>query len=367
MPASSRRVVSNRARLVHVEDCQPGLRRLRHRGGFRYVDAAGRPVRDHETLKRIRAIAVPPAWTHVWICTDPSGHLQATGRDAAGRKQYRYHRDFRRRRDRVKFSHVAAFAEALRRIRARVEADLRKSGLPREKVVAAVVHLLDTTLIRVGNREYAQANGSYGLTTLLDRHVAVNGAALRFEFKGKSGKLWQLDVSSRRVARVVRSCRDLPGQHLFQYVGEDGERHAIGSADVNAYLRDIASAEVTAKDFRTFAGTVLAGVALASYPPAGTMTLRKANVREAIEQVAHLLGNTPAVTRNSYVHPEIVAAYLDGRLALRRHRPPAGLSADEAAVARFLKGGGGRRSAPRREPRARRHTERHSAHAETHA
>jgi DNA topoisomerase-1 len=325
--------------LVYVNSDDPGILRRRSGAGFAYVGANGKTIRDPATLKRIRALSIPPAWVDVWICPDAKGHIQATGRDAAGRKQYRYHADFRSLRDGAKYEHLAAFAEALPTLRRQVEADMGRRSLPREKVLATIVHLLDTTLIRVGNDEYARQNGSFGLTTLHDRHVAVDGGGvLRFEFKGKSGKVWRLKIRDQRVARIVRSCQELPGQHLFQYLDEEGERRSVGSADVNAHLREVTCADITAKDFRTFAGTVAAAVALSFYDPADSMTLRKANVREAIEQVAQRLGNTPTVTRACYVHPAVVDAYLDGSLKLsRRKRLRTGLTPDEAAVMAFLR------------------------------
>jgi DNA topoisomerase-1 len=324
------------ANLNYVSDDAPGIRRYRRGTGFSYVDR-GRVVRDAATLKRIRALAIPPAWTDVWISTDPMGHLQGSGRDAASRKQYRYHAAFRSLRDSAKYEHLTEFAEALPAIRRQVAVDMWATGLPRRKVVATIVYLLDVTLVRVGNEDYAQHNGSYGLTTLRNHHVAVNGSELKLVFKGKSGKQWRLRLRDRRVARVMRSCQELPGQHLFQYIDEKGEHHAVGSADVNDYLRDVSGKDVTAKDFRTFAGTVVTATTLAGYPPAEALTLRRANLREALETAARRLGNTPAVTRQCYVHPAIIGAYLDNGVVLRRRRPPAGLTAEEAAVMDLLK------------------------------
>lgn len=325
------------ANLNYASDDAPGIRRRRQGTGFSYVGPDGRVVRHAATLKRIRALAIPPAWTDVWIATDPVGHLQATGRDAAGRKQYRYHADFRSLRDGAKYGHMIEFAEALPTIRRQVEADMQLPGLPQRKVVATIVHLLDTTLVRVGNEDYAQHNGSYGLTTLRNRHAVLNGSELRLVFKGKSGKQWRLSLRDRRVARVMRSCQELPGQHLFQYVDDEGERHSVGSADVNDYLREVSGRDVTAKDFRTFAGTVVTATTLAGYPPAEALTLRRANLREALETAARRLGNTPAVTRQCYVHPAIMDAYLDDGLVLARRRPPAGLTSEEAAVMNLLR------------------------------
>ncbi|HEY5081905.1 MAG TPA: DNA topoisomerase IB [Bauldia sp.] len=316
--------------LRYLADETPGMHRLRHGEGFRYVSADGKAVRDSDTLARIKHLAIPPAWTHVWISPSANGHLQATGRDARGRKQYRYHADFRAARDRTKYEHILTFGRALETIRDRVKADMARHGLQREKVLATIVYLLDTTLIRVGNDEYARTNGSFGLTTLRNKHVDVHGGALHFEFKGKSGKQWRLDVHDRRVARIVKSCQELPGQHLFEYLDENGERQSVGSADVNAYLREITGAEVTAKDFRTFAGTVLAAEALRKFKPSASQSEAKVNVRAAVEEVAGRLGNTLAVCRKCYIHPEIVAAYLDGCLT-----PRAGKS--EQSVLRFLR------------------------------
>jgi DNA topoisomerase-1 len=270
-----------------------------------------------------------------------TGHLQATGRDTRGRKQYRYHAEFRAARDRTKYAHIFEFGSALEKVRRRTRRDMARHGLPREKVVATVVHLLDTTMIRVGNDEYARQNGSYGLTTLRRKHVDIAGDALRFEFKGKSGKAWRLTVRDRRVARVVRTCQELPGQDLFQYLDENGERQAVGSGEVNAYLREVTGLEITAKDFRTFAGTVLAATALTQYPAWQSATEAKANLREAIATVAERLGNTPAVCRACYIHPEIMTAYLAGSLALsgprRRVAGKGPLTVEETAVLRFLR------------------------------
>jgi DNA topoisomerase I len=270
-------------------------------------------VRDRETLARIRSLAVPPAWEDVWICPDPLGHLQATGRDARGRKQYRYHPRYRERRETAKYERLVAFANALPAIRRQVDRDLRRPGLPREKVLAAVVRLLELTLIRVGNDEYARLNRSFGLTTLRDRHASVRGSSIRFRFRGKSGRDHEVGLRDRRLAAVVRRCRDLPGQELFQYVGEDGEPVDVASDDVNDYLRSIV-ADVTAKDFRTWAGTVLAYRALRSLDEPATVGEAKANVVSAIRETADQLGNTSAVCRRSYVHPVVVEAYLDPRL-----------------------------------------------------
>jgi DNA topoisomerase-1 len=348
------------AGLAYVSDETPGIRRIGSGTGFAYRDPRGRLVRDTETRRRIKRLAIPPAWTDVWICVEADGHIQATGRDARGRKQYRYHPDFLKVRDATKYEHILDFAHALPAIRRRVERDMARRGLPFDKVVATVVHLLDSTLIRVGNADYARQNGSFGLTTLRDRHVAVEGGALRFAFKGKSGKTWRLSLSDRRAARIVKSCQDLPGQHLFQFIGEDGERRPVGSADVNRWLRAVSGRDITAKDFRTWAGTVLAAMALREFEAFDSKVTAKANVRDAIERVARRLGNTPTICRACYVHPEILTSYLDGALAievakradaeLRGER--GALKPEEIAVVAFLKArlrkGRGRKAQPRR-------------------
>ena len=304
------------ANLHYVSDDGPGIRRKRTKTGFSYVAADGRPLRDGKALQRIRSLAIPPAYEDVWICPDPEGHIQATGRDARGRKQYRYHPRWREVRDANKYEEMIEFGRLLPQLRARVAADMARQGLCREKVLATVVELLQATLIRVGNADYVRNNKSYGLTTLRNRHVAISGSTLQFEFKGKSGKVWKLKVQDRRIARVVAACHDLPGQDLFQYVGEDGERHKVSSADVNAYLREISGRDITSKHFRTWAATVLAAVALADVDAAESAAAGKRNIKAAIEKVAGRLGNTPTICRKCYVHPEILSAYLDGdRLA----------------------------------------------------
>ena len=306
-------VTTDPTALRHTSDRRPGITRRRAGRGFVYRDADGRTIRDAEVLARVRAIAVPPAWTDVWICPAPNGYLQATGRDARGRKQYRYHKRYRNRREAAKYERLIAFASALPKIRARVDDDLARNGLDREKVLAAIVRLLELTLIRVGNDEYARLNRSFGLTTLRDRHASVRGSSVRFRFRGKSGRLHEVGLRDRRLAAIVRRCQDLPGQELFQYVGEDGEPVDIASDDVNDYLRSIAP-EVTAKDFRTWAGTVLAYRALRALDPPESDREATRNVVAAIRETAGLLGNTPAVCRKAYVHPVVVEAYLDGRL-----------------------------------------------------
>jgi DNA topoisomerase-1 len=340
------RQAARAAALRYVSDEGPGIARRRVGKGFSYRQPQGGPVKDPATLRRIKALAIPPAWTQVWICPLENGHIQATGRDEKGRKQYRYHPRWRETRDAAKFGHMVEFARVLPRIRDQVEQDLRRPGLPRAKVLATVVRLLETTLIRVGNDDYAKQNGSYGLTTLRNQHVQVAGAELRFSFKGKSGKSWELKIADRRIARILRECQDLPGQELFQYVDADGQRRGIDSGDVNDYLREIAGTDVTAKDFRTWAGTVLAALALKEFERFDTQAAAKRNVKRAIEQVAQRLGNTPTICRKCYVHPGVLDCYLDGSLALQVKQDAeaelrtaaAGLQPEEAAVLGLLIG-----------------------------
>lgn len=303
------------AGLRYTTDASPGLIRRRAGRGFTYADADGTRVRDKDTLARIKALAVPPAWTDVWISRWPNGHLQASGRDARGRKQYRYHERWSARRDTDKFDRMLAFAAALPAIRAHCDDDLARRGLPQEKVLAAVVRLLELTLIRVGNDEYARLNRSFGLTTMRDRHAKVEGTAIRFRFRGKSNQNHEVDLRDRRLATVVRRCQELPGQELFQYVDDDGSVRDVASDDVNAYLREISGGDFTAKDFRTWAGTVLAYRALRALQPVDDDRGARRNVVEAIRQTAGALGNTPAVARRSYVHPAVLEAYLDGDMA----------------------------------------------------
>ena len=330
------------ASLRYVNDSAPGLRRYRAGRGFRYAAPDGSPIRDFATRRRIRMLAIPPAWTNVWICPTAAGHVQAIGRDARGRKQYRYHPRWRETRDATKYARLALFAERLPAIRRHVTQDLARTGLPREKVLATVVGLLESSLIRVGNVEYAETNGSFGLTTLRTRHVRVEGSKVRFEFRGKGGKHHSVDVSDRRLARIVRECQDLPGHELFQYLDEEGQRQAVGSADVNAYLREIAGDEFTAKDFRTWAGSVLALRALRDQFSASEAEARR-NLTGAIKTVATRLGNTPAICRKCYVHPAVVAAYMDRGLT-RRAKPlvrsrssAASLNDDEKALLAILR------------------------------
>jgi len=330
--------------LRHSTDRDPGISRRRSGRGFAYRGPRGRLIRDPETLERIRKLAIPPAWTDVWICSVPNGHLQATGRDDRGRKQYRYHARYRRRREAAKYERLLAFAKALPAIRKRVDKDLARPQMSREKVLAAVVRLLELTLIRVGSDEYARLNRSFGLTTLRNRHATVRGSSVRFRFRGKSGQQHEVSLRDRRLAAVVRRCRDLPGLELFQFIDEDGEIVDVRSDDVNDYLRDIAP-DVTAKDFRTWAGTVLAFRALRALAAPTTDAEGRRNVLGAMRSTADALGNTAAVCRQAYVHPIVVEAYLDGRLggALVRAAedtddPPGGTTpAEERAVATLLR------------------------------
>ena len=310
------REAAESAGLTYVTDDVPGIRRRKAGKGWSFRSPAGTPIKDARTIDRIRKLAIPPAYQDVWICPRADGHLQATGRDAKGRKQYRYHPAFREIRDSAKYEHVTAFARKLPEIRATINDHMGRRGLPREKVLATVVHLLETTLIRVGNADYAKQNQSYGLTTLRTPHVDVEGANLKFEFKGKSNKVWNLKVHDRRVAKIVKACQDLPGQQLFQYVDADGDRHGVSSQDVNDYLREITQADITAKDFRTWAGTVLAALALSEFGTIDTEAKAKKNVRAAIERVASRLGNTATICRKCYVHPEVVECYMSGDLLL---------------------------------------------------
>nr|WP_293677630.1 DNA topoisomerase IB [uncultured Phenylobacterium sp.] len=315
--------------LSYVSDQDPGLRRKKSRAGFDFFDVGGAPIRDAKTIDRIRALAIPPAWTDVWISPKANGHIQATGRDQRGRKQYRYHVRWRQTRDGAKYGRLIAFGRALPRLRRRMEEDLARRGLPREKVLAAVIRVMETTLIRVGNEEYARANKSFGLTTLRDRHVKVGRARTAFEFKGKSGKFHVTGFNDRRLARIVKACQDLPGQRLFQYLDEDGQRHAVESADVNAYIRDAMGDDFSAKDFRTWAGTVAAARAL-TMPECADLSTR--NVNTCVKAVAGLLGNTAAVARSAYIHPAVLESYAAGELDLKA----ADGRSFELAVLRFL-------------------------------
>jgi DNA topoisomerase I len=308
------------ADLSYVSDQEPGISRRATARGFTYLDPDGKRVSDPETLDRIRKLAIPPAWTKVWICPDPAGHIQAVGRDAKGRKQYRYHPHWRAARDASKYDKMIAFGRALPRLHERIEADLALSGLPREKVLAAVVRLLELTLIRVGNDAYAKANKSFGLTTLRKRHVDLVGSGAVFEFKGKSGVAHRTGFRDRRLARVVAACQELPGQRLFQYLDEDGERRAVGSAEVNAYIRDCIGEDFSAKDFRTWAGTLSALEYFDEAERPQSAGQAKAMVQECVKVVSRRLGNTPAVCRACYIHPAVIEAFEAGELS----RPRAG-------------------------------------------
>ncbi|MFN7997797.1 MAG: DNA topoisomerase IB [Bryobacteraceae bacterium] len=302
------------AGLRYVSGGGPCILRRRRGKGFCYVDPRGRVVRDPQVLKRIRALVIPPAWSNVWICPSPHGHLQAVGRDAKGRKQYRYHALYRQVRDQAKFSRMIAFGTVLARVRKRVQEDLARPGLPKEKVIATVVRLLETTYIRVGNEEYAKDNESFGLTTMRTRHVRVEGATLRFHFRGKSGQTHDIALSDQRLARIVKQCQELPGYELFQYVDDFGQRCRLDSEDVNRYLREITGQDFTAKDFRTWAGTVLAARELVSCGPAPNQTESKRNVAGAVKRVAGRLGNRAATCRKYYIHPAVLDGYDDGSL-----------------------------------------------------
>jgi DNA topoisomerase I len=305
------------AGLRYVSDSTPGIRRKRSGKGFAYTRPGGSRLTDPAALRRIRALAIPPAWTDVWICPRADGHIQSTGRDARGRKQYRYHPLFRETRESTKFERVVAFADILPTIRARVREHMALRCLPREKVLATVVHLLDTTSIRVGNADYARDNKSYGLTTLKNRHAVVDGSEVRFRFTGKSGKQWSVKVKDRRVAKIIKACQELPGQELLQYLDDDGQQQNVTSSDVNTYLKEMTNEDITAKDFRTWAGTILAAMALHELGTFENAAQAKRNLREAIACVAARLGNTPTICRKCYVHPEIVNSYLDGSFALK--------------------------------------------------
>ncbi|MCV0404370.1 MAG: DNA topoisomerase IB [Chloroflexi bacterium] len=336
-------VAAEEAGLRYVNDTMPGITRRRAGKGFTYTGPDGRRIRDEDRIAWFKRLAIPPAWTEVWICPIKRGHIQATGRDARGRKQYRYHPRWREVRDEAKYGRLIEFARALPRIRRRTEKDLRRHGLPREKVLALVIRLLEATLIRVGNDEYARENRSYGLSTMRDRHVDVNGSEISFRFRGKAGKEHEIDVRDRRLARLVKACQDLPGQELFQYLDEDGKRQDVTSGDVNDYLREISGDEFTAKDFRTWAGTVAASMALREFLEVDDEAGRKKAIVQAIEEVAEQLGNTPTVCRACYVHPHLLESYLDGTMveALAERARGIGrgahaLKAEEAAVLGLL-------------------------------
>ncbi len=343
------RETATRAGLRYVTDGVAGIRRQKAGKGWVFFTPGGARLKDPAQCQRIASLAIPPAWTDVWICPDPRGHIQATARDARGRKQYRYHVRYREARDQSKFRRMLEFSEILPDIRERVERDLRARDLTRRQVLATVVLLLDKTLIRVGNDEYARENHSFGLTTLRDRHVRIKGDLLRFTFRGKSGVNHEISIEDRRLARIVQQCQDLPGQELFQYLDAAGKRQTISSDDVNAYLREITGRDITAKDFRTWAGTMLAARELAAIGPAPNRREATRNLNEAIDAVSHRLGNTRTVCRKYYVHPGVLQAYLLGLTVTlpsgtlpRQHRranPPAALRRDEVAVLQFLQEG----------------------------
>lgn len=331
------------AGLRYVTDTQPGIRRIRCGKGFRYENADGTPVRDKETLGRIKSLVIPPAWKDVWICASPKGHLQATGRDAKGRKQSRYHPRWREVRDETKYERMLAFGAALPAIRAQVERDLALPGLPRRKVLATLVRLMETTYIRVGNEEYARENHSYGLTTMRNKHVNVDGSTVTFKFQGKSGKKHSIDLTDRRLANIIKRCQDIPGYELFQYEDSEGH-HSIDSADVNEYLHEVSGQDFTAKDFRTWAGTVLACSALRELVSFESETQAKKNVVQAIDVVAERLGNTRAVCRKCYIHPAVLDSYMGGVMAAliekeieaEKREDRTALRAEEAVLIRLL-------------------------------
>lgn len=337
--------IAEGAGLVFVSETEDGIKRFKRGSSFSYAMADGKPLKTPATLARIRGLAIPPAWTDVWISPLVNGHIQATGRDAKGRKQYRYHADWGRVRDEAKYTGLLSFGDILPDVRDAIRGHMAERGLGRQRVLATVVHLLDTTLIRVGNREYARTNNSFGLTTLQDHHVSFSGSEMRFQFRGKTGKEWRLKVSDRRITRIVKSCQDLPGQHLFQYADDNGSVRQVSSSDVNAYLRELAGADVSAKMFRTWAGTVLAAMALRDIGNAGAITASKRNIKRAIEAVAGRLGNTAAICRKCYIHPEVIGAYTAGELhtqleprllrAAKQHNRR--LPVEEAAILAFLR------------------------------
>ncbi|WP_309084778.1 DNA topoisomerase IB [Chelativorans sp.] len=336
---------AQRADLTYVSDVEPGIRRRRAGKGFFYTMPDGSRIEDAETLARIRKLAIPPAWTDVWICTRADGHIQATGRDQRGRKQYRYHADWFICRDEAKFSSLVAFAEALPKLRAQVDVDLARRGVPMERAIASIVWLLDNTMIRIGNEAYTKENKSFGLTTLRTRHVEVEGVSLRFSFRGKSGQEWNLRLADRRIARVVRTIQELPGQHLFQYLDDDGLRKPVNSHDVNAYIRAHAGEGFTSKHFRTWGATRAAAILLAVEPPEASKRGMNRQLNAIVDRVARRLNNTRAVCRRCYIHPAVIEAWEEGRLAAemleirRRHRKPfKGLSEEESLVLRWLRG-----------------------------
>lgn len=339
-PAVSAKAVG----LRYVSDELPGIARQKSGKSFRYRDAKGKTVRDKATLQRIRSLVIPPAWTDVWICPYENGHLQATGRDAKGRKQHRYHPLWREVRDATKYDRMIEFGDVLPGLRRKVARDIRKHGLSREKVLATIIRLMDLTFIRVGNDEYAKQNNSYGLTTMQDKHAKIRGGRVQFSFKGKSGKYHSIEVADRRLAKIVKSCQDIPGQELFQWIDDEGQRHDITSGDVNDYLRETSAADFTAKDFRTWAGTVLALGALQKLKEFQTQKQAKRNLKQAVEAVAEKLGNTPTVCRKCYIHPFVLDGYVNKKLSAMQNGavsnsvvPQSSLRADEQALLKFLR------------------------------
>ena len=330
------------AGLRYVTDAQPGIHRRPRGKGFQFIDAEGKAVRDKETLARIKSLVIPPAWSDVWICQNPKGHLQVTGRDARGRKQSRYHPRWREVRDETKYERMTIFGGILPTIRERVEQDLSLPGLPRLKVLATVVRLMEATLIRVGNEEYARENHSYGLTTMRNKHVEVEGSTVSFKFQGKSRVQHAVDLQDRRIAKIIQRCQDIPGYELFQYVDKEGDHHAIDSADVNDYLREVSGQDFTAKDFRTWAGTVLACTVLQEFEAFESQTQAKKNVVQAIKGVAARLGNTPSVCRKSYVHPVVLDTYFSGAMIknvkqkVEQETAPQALREEEVALLQLL-------------------------------
>jgi DNA topoisomerase I len=349
------------AGLRYVSDARPGIRRKKAGKGVTYTRADGSRLSERDVVRRIKGLAIPPAWTDVWICPFADGHIQATGRDAKGRKQYCYHARFREVRETTKYEHVMAFADALPSIRQKVREHMALRGLPREKVLATVVHLLESTLIRVGNDDYARQNDSYGLTTLKNRHVAVEGNEVRFRFTGKSGRQWSLRVCDRRIAKIIKACQELPGQELIQYVDEGGKCRDVTSTDVNDYLAEISGKDITAKDFRTWAGTVLAAMALSELESFDSAAQAKRNLRAAIEKISARLGNTPTICRKCYIHPDVLNSYMDGNLVLELKSKAenelrsamSSLKPEEAAVLALLRSRLAKEAADSRSQRAR--------------
>jgi DNA topoisomerase-1 len=342
IPRNGAQISARDAALTYVSDAEPGIRRLKAGKGFSYKKPDGRPV-SSATKARVEAIVIPPAWTDVWISPDADGHIQATGRDQRGRKQYRYHPQWAEQRDSAKYSSLVAFAECLPELRRTIDNDLRRHGLPFERVVAAIVWLLDNTMIRVGNAAYARDNKSFGLTTLRDRHVDIKGSSLRFAFKGKSGKEWKLKLVDRRIAGIVRGAQDLPGQKLFQYLDEEGNRRPVSSDDVNCYIREAAGDTFSSKHFRTWGGTIHAASLFAQTEPPESQAQQKRMMNSVIDKVAERLGNTRAVCRKCYIHPQVFEAWAQGQLsaemaeANKRKRSIEGLDEEEALVLRWLK------------------------------